>query len=32
MWRNYLLIASATVASHAMRVARTHPIHALRYE
>jgi putative ABC transport system permease protein len=27
-----LTIAAATVASHALRVARTHPIHALRYE
>jgi putative ABC transport system permease protein len=25
-------IAIATVAAHAMRVARTNPIHALRYE
>jgi putative ABC transport system permease protein len=25
-------IAMATVASHAMRIARTNPIHALRYE
>ena len=27
-----LVIAAATVMSHALRVARTHPIHALRYE
>ena len=27
-----LVIAAATVATHAVRVARTHPIHALRYE
>ena len=27
-----LAIAAATVMSHALRVARTHPIHALRYE
>jgi len=27
-----LFIATATVMSHALRVARTHPIHALRYE
>ena len=27
-----LAIAAATVTSHALRVARTHPIHALRYE
>jgi putative ABC transport system permease protein len=27
-----LVIAIATVAGHALRVARTNPIHALRYE
>jgi putative ABC transport system permease protein len=27
-----LLIATGTVAGHAIRVARTNPIHALRYE
>jgi putative ABC transport system permease protein len=27
-----LAIAAATVTSHALRVARTHPVHALRYE
>jgi putative ABC transport system permease protein len=27
-----LALAAATVATHAVRVARTHPIHALRYE
>jgi putative ABC transport system permease protein len=27
-----LVIAVVTVGSHAMRIARTNPIHALRYE